>query len=327
VRVRVRKMIEEKLKKRIYTADEFWAEIEKFLRKHGYSPIREEIEAVAPWEESIKGANMTAEEVFYTLAFFIHEAVEHEELKRIVGILPPHDMAILVDKYPRAHWRARKLQLDWYKEKGLVFPPYFREELQKLRSYKKLGLRVPPTTEPAFEELKEYLKEDPKTFLKVIDDMKEGKNRKEPWEMTREEWLKQTEGVRGIDSIIITLPTGEKKFTPRGTATIEPEEAAWMLKEIAFRTHKEMIEQALEEGKFVPKEVLKDYPELFEKVKEKEELFRVEGITAPPEVAPPVKPPEVPIPEELTREMEELEKEVETEKEIIKGELIETEEE
>ena len=70
---------------------------------------------------------------------------------------------------------------------------------------------------------------------------------KEPWQMTREEWK------RGF------VEDWQEVEAQRGIRGIGP----------LGRIHKQRVRQALSEGKPVPSEVLKDYPDLKRKEKER----------------------------------------------------------
>jgi hypothetical protein len=97
-----------------------------------------------------------------------------------------------------------------------------------------------------------------------------GKRSKEPWEMTKEEW-----NVRDDTPITIKLPNNQDVTLTRRIVS-ENDKNNKVVRRVAFvqqdtgqklngeRIHKKAIEQALAEGKEVPKEVLKEYPKLKE---------------------------------------------------------------
>ena len=114
---------------------------------------------------------------------------------------------------------------------------------------------------------------------------------KEPWEMMQEEWVQSKE--KEIKQIIkkfgywedipeseleARLQSRRRELLDALLGTIRPEIKPKVEKELeevdkALKllrsSHKELVEQALKEGKPVPDEVLKDYPDLAEKYGEK----------------------------------------------------------
>ena len=87
-----------------------------------------------------------------------------------------------------------------------------------------------------------------------------GKKVKEPWEMTREEFDKSemySEEVTG-------------NFTEEQAQALNNDlSSPWIYTKYGgrpkrFKSHKKSVQQALSEGKIIPENVKKDYPELFD---------------------------------------------------------------
>jgi len=72
---------------------------------------------------------------------------------------------------------------------------------------------------------------------------------KKPWQMTRTEYLGAV---------------AAKQWTPKNKPRLQLEGEALQdeLRHVYYEGHKQIIQRALSEGKPVPSEVLKDYPEL-----------------------------------------------------------------
>lgn len=86
----------------------------------------------------------------------------------------------------------------------------------------------------------------------------EQKVEKQPYEMTREEFKKSEVGKKRYEDYLNKLLESQKKnFAYPYDTTVDI-------------LHEKFVEQALTEGKTVPSEVLKDYPDLVEKYKQKE---------------------------------------------------------
>ncbi len=122
------------------------------------------------------------------------------------------------------------------------------------------------TTKPAIEELMQEKREKSAVERK----------KKEPWEMTREEFLDYQEKYL-LERAKKTSPkTAELSALLITTAKIrerDPETVRFQIEEI----RKGIVEKALKEGKPVPDAVLKDYPDLMEKYGDdimRELLFR-----------------------------------------------------
>ena len=107
-------------------------------------------------------------------------------------------------------------------------------------------------------------------FKKPVKIAKKPKVEKKPWEMTRKEWIKSMNKVRGLSE---NNPNADYKEVERlgYNTTMHSDNRG-----IPYYEHKDIIQKALSEGKEVPAEVLKDYPEL---VKEKAETTKVEETT------------------------------------------------
>jgi len=98
--------------------------MEAFLRKHGYQITREQFEHVIPITHSFQATR----ETFHTsVAFYIHEAVEIEEISKIIGRFPSAwEHAPLVAEYPETHLKAHEMYKLYLQEKGVELPPAFR---------------------------------------------------------------------------------------------------------------------------------------------------------------------------------------------------------
>jgi len=116
---------------RWFSPNEVWEEMETFLRKHGYRITREQFEHIIPIHRSFQA---TRERFHSTVAFYIHEAVEIEEISRKIGRLPsPWEHAPLVSEYPETHVKAHEMYKLYLKEKGVELPPAFWEERSRFQ--------------------------------------------------------------------------------------------------------------------------------------------------------------------------------------------------
>jgi hypothetical protein len=70
---------------------------------------------------------------------------------------------------------------------------------------------------------------------------------KKPWQMTRTEYLGAV---------------AAKQWTPKNKPQLEGRALQDKLRHVYYEEHKQIVQRALSEGKPVPAEVLKDYPEL-----------------------------------------------------------------
>jgi hypothetical protein len=114
-----------KSKKVFKSPNEIWNEIENFLRKHGYKITKEELDYFIPLPK--RALKYTKEQFYNIVAFYIHEAVELEEVKRKIGKFPKwEDVAyFVVEKYPETHLKAIRLHKLYFKEKGVPIPKFF----------------------------------------------------------------------------------------------------------------------------------------------------------------------------------------------------------
>ena len=185
----------------------------------------------------------------------------------------------------------------------------------------KEGKPVPPEVLRDYPDLAEKYGKAVEEREKTTREMK----KKEPWKMMQEEWVQSKE--KEIKQIIkkfgywedipeseleVRLQSRRRELLDALLGTIRPEIKPKVEKELeevdkALKllrsSHKELVEQALKEGKPVPDEVLKDYPDLAEKYGRAVKERKLEKL-----------------PKE---EIEELERELELEKKRLKGALIE----
>ncbi len=141
--------------------------------------------------------------------------------------------------------------------KGRVTP----DEVKAVLNYARENKLLPVEHIKVIEEgLKDYL-------LPKVKPEQPKAVKKEPWEMTNIEYVRwydeawKTEGVPGTEPDLL-----------------------W-----ASKNHKLIVEEALEQGKPVPEEVLKDYPDLAEKYKSKKETKQKEQQKSTKETKQPAK--------------------------------------
>jgi hypothetical protein len=107
------------------TAEDVWKEAERFLRKHGYMISKDKFTDFFPsWMWMVEREYLDEGKFREAVAFVIHECVECEELKRIVGywIYPrDYDLKCLrlkdimeykkcMDKHMDAHLKAEEME-------------------------------------------------------------------------------------------------------------------------------------------------------------------------------------------------------------------------
>ena len=83
--------------------------------------------------------------------------------------------------------------------------------------------------------------------------------KKKPWELTKREWWARTLVKHDEKEIILELPNGKIKRTglkPGNLDTYVKYEK--LLMEIAFEAQKEEVKEALRNGKYVPREVVRE---------------------------------------------------------------------
>jgi hypothetical protein len=111
-----------------WSSDECWNEIETFLRKHGYTMTREKAEYYVPLP---KGSFQATRDQFHsTVAFYIHELIETEEISRRIGRWPEDwEVPVLVYQHISAHDKAHEMYKEYLRQKGVPLPPIFKEQL------------------------------------------------------------------------------------------------------------------------------------------------------------------------------------------------------
>jgi hypothetical protein len=108
-----------------HTTEDVWKEAERFLRKHGYAMSKDKFTDFFPsWMWMVEREYLDKGKFREAVAFVIHEVVECEELKRIVGywIYPrDYDLKCLrlkditeykkcMDKHMDAHLKAEEME-------------------------------------------------------------------------------------------------------------------------------------------------------------------------------------------------------------------------
>ena len=168
--------------------------------------------------------------------------------------------------------------------------PYFTGTIKRLLNNGEL-VEVHPEGDPM--EVSFRVPVDRVNVVRLVEQQKPGaKPKKEIWQMTQREFnstkVEKWQGIRNDETktitggylfVLLDEPKHEGEWVTRSTG--HSVRNVSNRSEAVAKFHKEQVEKALSEGKLVPEEVLKDYPELV-KPKEGKKLYRYYYSHRPP---------------------------------------------
>ncbi len=209
-----------------------------------------------------------------------------EESGAIAGGAPARQILTVTE--PEDYYFGTQVEVMQGADPGLE--PYFTGTIKRLLNKGEL-VEVHPEGDP--REVSFRVPVDRVNVVRLVEQQKPGvKPKKEIWQMTQREFnstkVEKWQGIRNDETktitggylfVLLDEPKHEGEWVTRSTGhTVRNVSNR---SEAVAKFHKEQVEKALSEGKLVPEEVLKDYPELV-KPKEEKKLYRYYFRNRPP---------------------------------------------